>query len=219
MPCLGLSEEIDFDLYPDDDPDIDDGEDQEEAREHISPFSADEHYIEEPATIGSSAVSTKDVTDQFQRADEFIAETNDEAFDGARALDLLQRRVVIDYGSKKTGSKAASEDDAYYPVFRLDFVSIVGRPRRPICRSSHFFDNITISLRHWHAPYSAKHVQGINFDLGNRTFRIATGATREAWFIVMHPIQRVSGDGPNSNPHRRPDATQTRTTSLCAVSL
>lgn len=105
----------------------------------------------------------------------------------------------------------ASEDDAYYPVFRLDFVSIVGRPRRPICRSSHFFDNITISLRHWHAPYSAKHVQGIHFDLGGRTFRIATGATREAWFIVMHPIQRVSGDGPNSNRRRRPDATQTRT--------
>ncbi|KAK2667244.1 hypothetical protein RAB80_016435 [Fusarium oxysporum f. sp. vasinfectum] len=77
---------------------------------------------------------------------------NDEAFDGTRALDLLQRRVVLDYGSKKTGSKPASEDDDYYPVFRLDFVSIVGLPRRPICRSSHFFDNITISFRHWSAP-------------------------------------------------------------------
>ena len=66
MSCLGLPEEIDFDLYPDD-PDIDDGEDPDEAREYISPFSADEHYLEEPATVGSSAVGTEDVTDQFQR--------------------------------------------------------------------------------------------------------------------------------------------------------
>ncbi|KAL6366315.1 hypothetical protein LRP88_00063 [Fusarium phalaenopsidis] len=166
-------------------------------RELISPFSADEHYLEEPASIQGSAVSTEDATDQFQRgwrvdrragdswmyADELIDETNDEAFDGTRALDLLQRRVVLDYGSKKTGSRAASEDDDYYPVFRLDFVSIVGLPRRPICRSSHFFDNITISFRHWSAPYVAKHVQGVDFDLSGRTFRIATGATREAWFI------------------------------------
>ncbi|KAL6354246.1 hypothetical protein LRP88_12580 [Fusarium phalaenopsidis] len=191
-------------------------------RELISPFSADEHYLEEPASIQGSAVSTEDATDQFQRgwrvdrragdswmyADELIDETNDEAFDGTRALDLLQRRVVLDYGSKKTGSKAASEDDDYYPVFRLDFVSIVGLPRRPICRSSHFFDNITISFRHWSAPYVAKHVQGVDFDLSGRTFRIATGATREAWFIVMHPSQRAAG---TNHPRRRHDTTHTRT--------
>ncbi|KAJ9413916.1 hypothetical protein QL093DRAFT_2569888 [Fusarium oxysporum] len=205
MPCLGLPEEVEFDVHSDG-PDIDDGEDQEEARELISPFLADEHYLEEPASIQGSIVSTEDATDQFQRgwrvdrragdswmyADEFIDETNDEAFDGTRALDLLQRRVVLDYGSKKTGSKPASEDDDYYPVFRLDFVSIVGLPRRPICRPSHFFDNITISFRHW----------------DGRTFRVATGATREAWFIVMHPNQRTAGA---NNPRRRHDATHTRT--------
>jgi hypothetical protein len=141
-------------------------------------------------------------------ANEFIDETNDEAFDGTRALDLLQRRVVLDYGSKKTGSKPASEEDDYYPVFRLDFVSVVGLPRRPICRSSHFFDNITISFRQWNATYSAKHVQGIDFDLTGRTFRIATGATREAWFIVMHPSQRAAGA---NNPRRRHDTAHTRT--------
>ncbi|KAF5266247.1 hypothetical protein FOXYS1_2915 [Fusarium oxysporum] len=140
--------------------------------------------------------------------DEFIDETNDEAFDGTRALDLLQRRVVLDYGSKKTRLKPVSEDDDYYPVFRLDFVSIVGLPRRPICRPSHFFDNITISFRHWSAPYVAKHAQGIDFDLSGRTFRVATGATREAWFIVMHPNQRTAGA---NNPRRRHDATHTRT--------
>ncbi|EGU74076.1 hypothetical protein FOXB_15413 [Fusarium oxysporum f. sp. conglutinans Fo5176] len=221
MSCLGLPEEVEFDVRSDG-PDIDDGEDQEEARELISPFLADKHYLEEPASIQGSIVSTEDATDQFQRgwrvdrragdswmyADEFIDETNDEAFDGTRALDLLQRRVVLDYGSKKTGSKPASEDDDYYPVFRLDFVSIVGLPRRPICRSSHFFDNITISFRHWSAPYSAKHVQGIDFDLSGRTFRIATGATRQAWFIVMHPSQRAAGA---NNPRRRHDTTHTRT--------
>lgn len=116
--------------------------------------------------------------------------------------------MVIDYGSKRTGSKAASENDTYYPIFRLDFVSVVGRPRRPICRPSHFFDNITISLRHWHASYSAKHVQGIDFDMSGRTFRIATGATREAWFIVMHPIQAHPSSGGRS---RRPRATQAKT--------
>ncbi|KAF4969200.1 hypothetical protein FSARC_3530 [Fusarium sarcochroum] len=54
-----------------------------------------------------------------------------------------------------------------------------------VCRSSHFFDNITISFRHWSAPYSAKHVQGIDFDLSGHTFRIATGATREAWTALV----------------------------------
>jgi hypothetical protein len=66
MSCLGLPEEVEFDVHSDG-PDIDDGEDQEEARELISPFLADEHYLEEPASIQGSVVSTEDATDQFQR--------------------------------------------------------------------------------------------------------------------------------------------------------
>jgi hypothetical protein len=66
MPRLGLPEEVEFDVHSDG-PDIDDGEDQEEARELISPFLADEHYLEEPASIQGSAVSTEDAADQFQR--------------------------------------------------------------------------------------------------------------------------------------------------------
>ncbi|KAI3573578.1 hypothetical protein IWW34DRAFT_886964 [Fusarium oxysporum f. sp. albedinis] len=73
------------------------------------------------------------------------------------------------------------------------------RTRVHVYFANHFFDNITISFRHWSAPYSAKHVQGIDFDLSGRTFRIATGATREAWFIVMHPSQRAAGA---NNPRR-----------------
>ncbi|KAF9770111.1 hypothetical protein IL306_012386, partial [Fusarium sp. DS 682] len=198
-------------------------ENQVEIPEYVSPFSTDEHYLEEPTCFTDGLASTQESTDQFQRgwridrhagdsyvyADDFIAETNDETFDGMRALDLLQRRLIIDYGSRKTGSKAASEDDTYYPVFRLDFVSIVGRPRRPICRPSHFFDNITISLRHWCAPYSAKHVQGIHFDMSGRTFRIATGATREAWFIVMHPDQ--TGQSSSDRPRKSGASSQTKT--------
>ncbi|KAH7173114.1 hypothetical protein DER46DRAFT_657782 [Fusarium sp. MPI-SDFR-AT-0072] len=222
MPCLGLPEEVEFDVHSDG-PDIDDGEDQEEARELISPFLANEHYLEEPASIQGSIVSIEDAIDHpfppypllylelergYAATDEFIDEMNDEAFDGTRALDLLQRRVVLDYGSKKTGLKPASEDDDYYPVFRLDFVSIVGLPRRPICRPSHFFDNITISFCHWSAPYVAKYTQGIDFNLSGRTFCVATGATREAWFIIIYPNQRTAGA---NNPRRRHDATYTRT--------
>ncbi|WKT53995.1 hypothetical protein QSH57_004579 [Fusarium oxysporum f. sp. vasinfectum] len=144
-------------------------------------------------------------TDEGEKNGCFIALDEDGHCDNESSEE---RRVVLDYGSKKTGSKPASEEDDYYPVFRLDFVSIVGLPRRPICRPSHFFDNITISFRHWSAPYSAKHVQGIDFDLSGRTFRIATGATREAWFIVMHPSQRAAGA---NNPRRRHDTTHTRT--------
>lgn len=66
MSCLGPLEEIDFDAYSQG-PGIDDGEDQEEAGEYISPFSADEHYLEEPASIRDRATSTDDNTDQFQR--------------------------------------------------------------------------------------------------------------------------------------------------------
>ncbi|KAI3572619.1 hypothetical protein IWW34DRAFT_891492 [Fusarium oxysporum f. sp. albedinis] len=196
MSCLGLPEEVEFDVHSDG-PDIDDGEDQEEARELISPFLADEHYLEEPASIQGSVVSTEDATDQFQRgwrvdrragdswmyADEFIDETNDEAFDGTRALDLLQRRVVLDYGSKKTGSKPA----------RTTIITP-------------YFGSISLASLVYRAGRSAG--PGIDFDLSGRTFRIATGATREAWFIVMHPSQRAAGA---NNPRRRHDATHTRT--------
>lgn len=54
--------------------------------------------------------------------------------------------------------------------------------------SDQFFENVTISFQNWAAPYRAKHVEGgIGFDLRYRTFRIASGSSRESWFIVMHP--------------------------------
>ncbi|CAN9216863.1 unnamed protein product [Alternaria alternata] len=94
-----------------------------------------------------------------------------------------------DYGSRKAGSRAAALEDEYIPSFFLDLLIIVGRPLRPITQpSSRFFDNMTISFRNWRAPYSNKHIHGLSFDLEHRTFRLATAATRESWFIVMHPV-------------------------------
>ena len=120
---------------------------------------------------------------------DFVAATKSTSFDGSQAIDMLQRRYTIDYGSKKAGSRAAAFDDEYIPSFFLDLLIIVGRPLRPITQpSSRFFDNMTISFKNWRAPYSSKHVHGLSFDLEHRTFRLATAATRESWFIVMHPI-------------------------------
>lgn len=96
---------------------------------------------------------------------DFIAKVNAPDFDGVRAIDILQRSYTLNYGSKREGSSTAGTEDQYFPVFRLDFISIIGQPLRPICRDSHFFDNITISFRQWQASYSAKHVEGIIFDI------------------------------------------------------
>lgn len=67
MSCLGLSEEIDLEYYLDD-LDIDDhGDGQEEVRPYVSPFSADEHYLEEPTGPGSSIAGSEESAEQFQR--------------------------------------------------------------------------------------------------------------------------------------------------------
>jgi hypothetical protein len=73
-------------------------------------------------------------------------------------------------------------------------IAIVGRPMKPIVHhSARFFDNVTISFGDWRAPYRAKHVEGgIGFDLYHRTFRIGCGASREAWYILMHPRLAIS---------------------------
>jgi hypothetical protein len=122
-------------------------------------------------------------------AEDFIAATKGGSFDGSEAIHMLQRRYTIDYGSSKAGSRAAALEDEYIPTFFLDLLIIIGRPLRPITQpSSRFFDNISISFKHWRAPYSHKHIHGLSFDLEHRTFRLATAATRESWFIVMHPV-------------------------------
>ncbi|RTE73082.1 hypothetical protein BHE90_012476 [Fusarium euwallaceae] len=83
-------------------------------------------------------------------------------------------------------------------------ISIVGRPLQPITRRSGFFDNVTFTLRHWHSSYVGKHVTtNLPFDIRNRTFRIATAASRELWFIVMHPVHSQMDDLSGSQGQRR----------------
>jgi hypothetical protein len=102
---------------------------------------------------------------------------------------MLHRLNTIDYGSRRAGSSAADNTEKYFPHFFLDFLSIVGLPLKPITRvNGAFFDNVTITFKDWHVPYLAKHQFKMPFDLTHRTFRLATAATRETWYIVMHPI-------------------------------
>lgn len=102
---------------------------------------------------------------------------------------MLHRLNTIDYGSRQAGSSAADNTEKYYPLFYLDFLSIVGLPLQPLTRvNGDFFDHVTITFKDWHVPYPAKHQFKMPFDLTHRTFRLATAATRETWYIVMHPI-------------------------------
>ncbi|KAL5348503.1 hypothetical protein ACLOAV_005919 [Pseudogymnoascus australis] len=119
----------------------------------------------------------------------FIKKAESVGFDGIQALEVLHRLHTIDYGSRRAGSKAAKDSGEYHPLFFLDYICIVGRPLKAITRASdRFFDNVTVTLKDWHLLYAEKHHYKMHFDLKNRTFRVATAATRETWYIVMHPI-------------------------------
>jgi hypothetical protein len=110
----------------------------------------------------------------------------------------------MDYGSRKAGSKAAPVGDEYIPMFYLDLCIIIGQPLKPITQpTERFFDNITVTFRDWSRPYSGKHVDGLPFRLERRTFRLATAATRELWFIVMHPTVPEIVDLPASKQEQR----------------
>jgi hypothetical protein len=134
----------------------------------------------------------------------FIERVNGTDFNGVQAIDMLQRQYTMDYGSKKAGSKAAPVNDEYIPVFYLDLLIIIGQPMKPITRpTDRFFDNVNVTFKDWHKSYSAKHTDGIPFELHQRTFRLATAATRESWFIVMHPTVPVMCELPTSKQDQR----------------
>lgn len=135
---------------------------------------------------------------------DFLSTVQDPQFDGTRALEMLQQRYTLDYGSRKVGSRLPHIDDEYHPLFFLDMIIIVGRPLKAITQANdRFFDNITLSFRNWRSSYSAKHVHGFSFDLQHRTFRLATAATRESWFIVMHPKGNTLAELPSSRRDQR----------------
>jgi len=102
---------------------------------------------------------------------------------------MLHRLYTMDYGSRQSRSRAADVTDEYHPLFFLDYISIIGLPLRPLTQANdRFFDNVTITFKDWQMPYPGKHQSKLHFDLQHRTFRLASAATRETWFIVMHPI-------------------------------
>jgi hypothetical protein len=122
---------------------------------------------------------------------------------------MLQQRYTMDYGSRKAGSRPTLATDEYHPLFFLDMIIIVGRPMKSLTRASdRFFDNTTLSFRHWSSSYSCKHIHGFSFDLGHRTFRLATAATRESWFIVMHPTGTTMAELPSSRREQRQKAEE-----------
>src|SRR5439155_334795 len=110
-------------------------------------------------------------------ARDFIATTASVNFNGKHALEMFHRLHTLDYGSRRAGSKAADVRDMFIPIFHLDYFSMVGQPLKPITQhSDRFFDNVTVTFEHWHAPYKAKH-QDLPFELDHRTFRLAKAAT------------------------------------------
>jgi hypothetical protein len=110
----------------------------------------------------------------------------------------------MDYGSRRSGSRAADVTNELHPLFFLDYISIVGLPLQPITRATtQFFDNVTVTFKNWQMPYPGKHLQSqLNFGLENRTFQLASAATRETWYIVMHPIAAPVRDFSGSRQER-----------------
>ena len=77
-----------------------------------------------------------------------------------------------------------------------------------------FFDNVRISFKDWHVSYPAKHHYKIHFDVKNRNFRLATAATRETWYIVMHPIVAPTVE---LLPRRKRSEKQTKSSQASAL--
>jgi hypothetical protein len=141
--------------------------------------------------------------------EELLSMVHDPRFDSRSAIDMLQRRYTIDYGSRHAGCRSAGGNDEFHPLFFLDMIIVVGRPLLPIAQmNDRFFDNVTISFKNWRSSYSCKHIHGFSFDLQHRTFRFATAATRESWFIVMHPTGNVFTEFPASRRNQRKKAEQ-----------
>ncbi|KAB5522988.1 hypothetical protein GE09DRAFT_1258623 [Coniochaeta sp. 2T2.1] len=173
---------------------------------------ANESYLETDRTDKQSAPTSqaRDLKidyysgDYEMKPESLASRLEAPGFDAAQALELFQRRLTMDYGKRGPGSRPASRDHAYYPAFHLDMISIVGRPLLPITSRNGFFDNVTFSLRYWQAPYSSKYVvTSLPFSLQNRTFRIAIGASREIWFVVMHPVQPQTDEASDARGRRR----------------
>ncbi|KAL3290632.1 hypothetical protein RB213_012045 [Colletotrichum asianum] len=110
----------------------------------------------------------------------FIQRVLAKDFKSTDALKMMQEKHTINFGSRRAGCTQARPSDSFFPQFYLNFFSVVSKPGQPISRhGGPIFDNITMSFQRWSAPYGAKHVSRIPFDVTRRTFRIAQASTRE----------------------------------------
>ncbi|KFX85917.1 hypothetical protein V490_09324 [Pseudogymnoascus sp. VKM F-3557] len=188
-----ISETVHADDASEDD-DGDDGLYGDQASRSVDEDDDEEDYFEEedPPAGADDPLSWRvdhSTGDHKLKAKNFIAKTESAGFDGPQALEMIHRLYTMDYGSRRSGSKAADVEDEYHPLFFLDYICIVGRPLQPITRrNERFFDNVTVTFKDWQEPYTAKVQYKLPFDIQNRTFRLAVASSREKWFVVMHPI-------------------------------
>ncbi|KAH7303017.1 hypothetical protein B0I35DRAFT_485482 [Stachybotrys elegans] len=167
--------------------------------------SADSEALVSRRTLDTTPPSGQTGAERLlSAAARFIEKVLHEDLTPADALRMLHEKNSIDFGSTKAGGRPAKASDKYAPSFHLDFLSIVGKPGLCISeRNAPILDNFTMSFHNWAKPYGAKHVGGLHFNLTGRTFYIAEAATRESWFIVMHPIGGVMSELPTSAARRR----------------
>ena len=170
----------------------DDDEDNTEAGEGLNRiWTVDHDYGDFPLTgkndydLRSNQIGGTD----YIPVKKFREKVESEQFTGERAIAMIHTCFTIDYGSEEEGSRAADDDITFHTTFHLDMLSIVGKPMEPIGQSGiTFSDNINVTFQHYASIYSPNHVHGVDFDPSHRTFHIATGASREKWYVVMHPM-------------------------------
>ncbi|KAH6663548.1 hypothetical protein B0J14DRAFT_662058 [Halenospora varia] len=184
--------------------------------------AAEEEYFDDlsdddDGLLGKAKIKHS-TSDHRLKAKSFIAKTESPGFDRPQALEMLHRLYIIDYRSRRGGSKAANAVDEYYPLFFLDYINVVGRPLRPLTRTNdRFFDNVTVTFQGWQMPYTGKHQYKLLFDLQNRTFRLASAATRETYERLqsleketrLRPDDNVDGNSEdNSNSESDTDKSE-----------
>lgn len=113
--------------------------------------------------------------------DEFHEITNSDDWSFARAQDMLHTCYALDYSSH-----APPETPEIVPTFHLDYVSIRGRPYRPITRRGSVFESVTMIFNKWQTPFSNKH-EHVTFDMTHTTFFLGKASTRESYFLVLAP--------------------------------
>lgn len=57
---------------------------------------------------------------------DFLSSIHNAPDEGTHALEMLQQRYTIDYGSRKAGSRPTLSTDEHHSLFFLDMIIVVG---------------------------------------------------------------------------------------------